>query len=441
MLLSMLLSGLAFNFNSGASAIVGMLLAIVWLAMLVLIALPQTDRLLAGMHHRLKLLSMALMMILILAGVVEFGMLFAVSTGVMPNSILGEQASGLLKFVPGDISYSDSDALLYQAVDNLLHGKDPYSNANVVTALQMLKLPPGRLTPLRVGPLADVTHYPDQAQFAEIWQDALQSPTLSSPAIESSLGYPAGFFLIPAFFMWLGIDNLRWILLIITLPALAYIVAICRPGMRLWMIGTFLGSLVIWNSIVRGLTGALYFPFLLLAWVLWRRNLWLSALFMGVAVATKQLAWFFVPFYLILIWKNLNFSQVLKAAGVVGGVFLAFNLPFIVSNPSVWLNSLISLIKDPFFPSGTGPVVLVIYGYLRFDSPLGFLILEAGAMLAGCVWYWHNARRFPSVGVVLSALPLFFAYRSSWVYFFYVDVIVLARVIINEYPRKITVLT
>ena len=112
--------------------------------------------------------------------------------------------------------------------------------------------------------------------------------------------------MIPALFMWLGIDNLCWILLILTVPAVGYVVAICRPDLRLWLIGAFLGSLVIWNSIASGLTGALYFPFLLLGWVLWRRNLWLSALFMGIAVATKELAWFFLPFYFILVWRNIG---------------------------------------------------------------------------------------------------------------------------------------
>ena len=90
-------------------------------------------------------------------------------------------------------------------------------------------------------------------------------------------------------------------------------------------------------------------------------------------------------------------------------------------------------LRDPFFVSGTGPVVLFMYGFIKIDSPTVFLVLEAGAILAGCVWYWRNAGRYPAMGVVLAALPLFFAWRSSWIYFYYVDVILLATVMINEY--------
>ena len=88
----------------------------------------------------------------------------------------------------------------------------------------------------------------------------------------------------------------------------------------------------------------------------------------------------------------------MAAAAVTGGVFLAFNGPFIVSNPALWLNSVLSLLKDPLFPFGTGLVTLVTFGYLKIQSSLPFLILEAAAMLAGIVWYWFKARRYPSSG-------------------------------------------
>lgn len=104
-----------------------------------------------------------------------------------------------------------------------------------------------------------------------------------------------------------------------------------------------------------------------------------------------------------------------------------------VSNPSLWLNSVFSLLKDPLFPFGTGPVTLVTFGYLKIQSSLPFLTLEVAAMLAGIVWYWFKARRYPAMGIILSVLPMFFAWRSLWPYFFYVDVILLATVIVNEY--------
>ena len=433
MLLSMLLSGLAFSYNSGIFGVAGMLVAIVWLGLLVLIALPQTDNLLAGKQRWLRPLGKSLMVCLLFAGVVEFGAIIAISSGVAGNGVLGGATPGFMKTIPGDIAYSDSDALLYQAVDNLMHGKNPYAEANVVTAILALKSPPGKITPLRAGPLANVFPYPSQEQYTQIWQAAIQSPTQSSPAIESTLGYPAGFFVIPALFMFLGIDNLRLIMLILTLPAVIYVIAVCRPDMRLWLTGAFLGSLVIWNSIASGLTGALYFPFLLLAWVLWRRNLWLSAVFMGLAIATKELAWFFLPFYLILILRNSGWKRGFEAGALAGGIFLALNLPFIISGPGLWFGSVISLLKDPLFPFGTGVVTLVTFGFAKIHSSLMFTAIEVAAMLGGMAWYWFKARRYPAMGVILSVFPIFFAWRSLWPYFFYTDVILLAMVMLNAY--------
>jgi uncharacterized membrane protein len=218
-----------------------------------------------------------------------------------------------------------------------------------------------------------------------------------------------------------------------------------RPDLRLWLAGAFLGSLVIWNGIASGMTGTLYFPFLLLAWVLWRRNLWLSALFMGIAVATKQVAWFFLPFYLVLIWRSMSLKQAAGALTLAGGVFLAFNAHFILNDPELWLNSMLSLVRDHLFPFGTGPVTLVTYGILHIESSLVFLALEAAAMLGGLMWFWFKAKRCPAMGIILSALPIFFSWRSMWPYFFYIDVILLATVVINDYdtakivsPEKIT---
>jgi len=45
--------------------------------------------------------------------------------------------------------------------------------------------------------------------------------------------------------------------------------------------------------------------------------------------------------------------------------------------------------------------------------------------------------RYPHTGPLLAVLPLFFAWRSLWPYFFYADVIILAAIIVNEYGAKL----
>jgi len=167
---------------------------------------------------------------------------------------------------------------------------------------------------------------------------------------------------------------------------------------------------------------------------LWRRNLWVSALCMGLAIASKQVAWFFLPFYLILIFRHMPWKKALPALALTGVVFAAFNLPFVVASPRIWFDSVVSMMKDPLFPSGWGAITPVLQGWVNIQSSLPFAVMEATVLLIAVFWYWRNARAFPYLGVVLPLLPLFFAWRSLWTYFFYVDVILLAMVM-QDYPR------
>ena len=66
-----------------------------------------------------------------------------------------------------------------------------------------------------------------------------------------------------------------------------------------------------------GETGTLAFPFMLLGWVLVKRNLWISAILMGLAMTVKQTSFFLVLFYLILIYRTVVPKQALISAGIM----------------------------------------------------------------------------------------------------------------------------
>ena len=70
---------------------------------------------------------------------------------------------------------------------------------------------------------------------------------------------------------------------------------------------------------------------------------------------------------------------------------------------------------------------------MNIQSSLPFAVMETAVFVGALIWYWRNARAYPCLGVVLPLLPLFFAWRSLWTYFFYVDVILLA-VVMQDYP-------
>jgi hypothetical protein len=91
---------------------------------------------------------------------------------------------------------------------------------------------------------------------------------------------------------------------------------------------------------------------------------------------------------------------------------------------------------DELFPLGVGIITLVTGGVLDIQSPLLFTIIELLIGITAIVWYYHNCLRFPHTGPLLAVLPLFFAWRSLWPYFFYCDIIILASIIIEDYGSK-----
>ena len=430
------LSAIGFVLDSPVLMITGVFVWLVWFAALLLIAVPKADQFLKNQMRWLKPTALVIFIVLVLIG----ASLFVVVSVVDSEPAQIDQADGdteqVLTSFDRIFAYNDATALCHQATNNLLDGENPYAEANVVTAMIEFNGSIDKLTPLREGSFAEVFPYPDMAQMEQLWQEAIETPEVIPVELESKLGYPAGSFLLPAPFVLMGISDLRIIFLILVLPALAYIIWRAPRDLRLLLAGALIISLELWNALAAGETGFIYFPLLLLAWVLPRKHLWLSALFMGLAVATKQVAWFFVPFYLILIFRTESLKSLIKVAAIIAGVFLVTNAPFIAMDPGLWLTSIMAPTTDNLFPLGVGIVSVVSGGFVDIQSPLIFTILEALVAVLAVIWYFFNCRRYPYAGPILAVLPLFFAWRSLWAYFFYVDIIVLAAILINEYGAE-----
>ena len=328
--------------------------------------------------------------------------------------------------------YNDGTALAHQAAENLLAGKNPYSNANIVRALLQFGVPYDRVTPLREGSLRDVFPYPSGEQLKNIWNGAIQDPSRPVPELESRVCYPAGSFLLPAPFFAAGITDIRLVYFLFVIAGLMYAVFVIPPRKRLVFIGAAIISLELWNSIAGGETGSLVFPLLLIAWLSLDRNLWVSAVCMALAVATKQTAWFFLPFYLILVFRHHGMKKAAYDALIIAGIFGLLNLPFLLMDPGLWFRSVASPVLDPMFPVGGGLVTLVTGGILDIRSASVFTAMELAVWLAGIVWYIAYCRKYPQTGPILAIMPLFFGWRSLWSYFFYAALISLAYIMANE---------
>jgi hypothetical protein len=415
--------------NPPALLLTGTFLWLVWFFGLFVLAIGTTDAILAGIAEKLRKTAIVFVSVLLVLVFLEGVFVIARYSGVKFTGVFHEFDQTFI--------YNDATALCHQATENLLRGENPYATGNIVIAIEEYGGASDRITPRREGIFASVFPYPSEAEMKEAWQKALDNPTLTTPEIETRMNYPAGAFELPALFMWMGIKDIRLVYLIFVVLALGGVIWLVPKQFRWPLVAVIIVGLAFWNSIAGGETGSLAFPFMLLGWVLFRKRPWASAILMGIAMSVKQTAFFLVPFYLVLMFQTFGIKKTILVTGIMAGIFLATNLPFIIRDPMLWMNSMGAPMSEDFFPVGAGIVTLIASGLINLQSPAVFTLMEGFVMGAGLTWYILNCRKYPHTGPILAFFPLFFAWRSLWSYFFYIDIIVVAAVIIDEYGNKL----
>jgi hypothetical protein len=303
LLLSVAISELGFALNNPIIFIAGTVVLAIWFVIIFIALLPETNNALVKHTNKLKRGALIIFVLLILIGLSEALSIIIVIPGLIHNQNITGGFHQLLMEVEDGYKYNDASALSLQAVESLLHGQNPYARSNIIRALSKYNASYDRVTPLRTGSLSKVFPAPQDSQLEQIWNKANHHPDLIPVELESRVCYPAASFLLPAPFIFLGIEDIRVVYAIFFFAGLAYAIWVIPKEKRLLFIGVALISLELWNSLADGgELGNLCFPFLMVAWLAINKNLWLSAICMGLAVATKQTAWFFVPFYLILLF-------------------------------------------------------------------------------------------------------------------------------------------
>jgi hypothetical protein len=432
-LIASVLAAIGFVFKNGVLMVTGTLVWLVFFAILMLVAIPSADRRLRKHLHGLKNTARAIIISLIVLAVALIVFILVIGLDTFFSDDPDTSLSELLISLDNVFGYNDATSLSHQAAQNLIDGKDPYEEANIISAMLDYQGGVDKITPLREGRFEDVFPYPTAEQLEEFWGDISQTPDQIPAEIESKFNYPAGGFLLPAPFLLVGINDFRIIYIILLVPMLAYVVYKIPSKFRVHFIIALLASLELWNSLAAGETGLLYLPFLFLGWILRKKNWWLAALFFAVAIVIKQIAWFILPFYLILIFRTQGWRITAGTLLIIAAVFFAVNGYYIAKDPGFWINSVAAPMTDDMFPLGVGIISAVSRGYVDIQSPMLFSILEMAVALVGFLWYFWKCKHYPETGLILGVLPLFFAWRSLWGYFFYFDIIILGSILINEY--------
>ncbi len=324
-------------------------------------------------------------------------------------------ASMVLGFFMTPIYKNDGTAIDMNAAILLTEGRDPYVDSSILSVTRRFSILPIWTTPLRAGQFANSANYPSPDQLSSVLAHDLK--TGIAPEFESKVSYPAFSFLSLLPFVWLKTNNALPLYLI----CYALIVFIgwkkVHPEMRPWLVLLSLANVSMLTSVLNGNADMLYILLILLAWLL-RDRRWWSALCLGLAIATKQPAWLFLPFYAILIWRHRGLKEAVVRLSMAGAIALVINLPFMLWNFHAWLAGVLAPVADPMFPSGVGLVALGLTPIFSLLPGVVYTTLEALAMLFCLAWYWRICKFRPEAALLLAVLPLFFAWRSLPSYFY-----------------------
>jgi glycosyl transferase family 87 len=323
------------------------------------------------------------------------------------------RAVALSFFIPPEYS-NDGTSLDANAAILLAEGRNPYTDSNIINVVREFPVEAYWTTPLRVGQFANRLDYPTASDFRSVLATDLKAGF--APEFESKVSYPALSFLTLLPFIWLNIYNVLalYLLCYIILVAIAW--KIGRPELRPWVLLLSLANVSMLVSVASGNLDILNILLVVVAWLLRERGWW-SALFLGLALSSKQISWFFVPFYAIMIWRQYHFIESIRRLTLAGIVALFSNLPFILWNFHAWLAGVMAPMADPMFPQGVGIIGLSTTPLLPLFPQLVYDILELIALIVALLWYWRICKERPEAAMVLAIIPLFFAWRSLSSYF------------------------
>src|SRR5437588_7079468 len=349
-----------------------------------------------GSPRRWQRILLILILLLTIAGGIEFGRTL------------------IMCFLPPQFS-NDGTSLDTNAAVLLLEGRNPYTDSNMLDMAERYSIQPNWTTPLEKGQFANRLDYPTLVEFQTVLDTDLKSGI--APEFESKVSYPALSFLTLVPFAWFNDYNVLPFYLLSYLLLVAIAWKAVRPEMRMWVLLLAMANVSMWSSTTGGNLDIFYTLLIVMVWLL-RDRRWYSAIFLGLALASKQLAWFFIPFYIIMVVRQYGLKEITYRLAIAGSIGIAFNLPFILWNPHAWVAGILAPIADPMFPMGVGIINFSVTHLLPFFPKWVYSALEGGAMIASLVWYWRICKKFPEAAMLLAVLPLFFAWRSLASYFY-----------------------
>jgi hypothetical protein len=296
--------------------------------------------------------------------------------------------------ISGKGYHVDTVTVPHRAAQLLLDGQNPYRDFDVSEALAHFGVPETLATHLENG--------------AEL----------------HSLNYPALSFLSVAPFVALGLADIRVIYLVELMVLVLLCVSRVRAAWRPLVAAAVVGNTIILRQNVLAGVDPLW-ALLLAVGILFIDSPILSAVAVGLAAADRQPAWFFVPFYLLIVWNRAGARRTLLRAGIVGVAFALPNLPFFVPDPASYWNGVSAPMLGALESYGVGFVRFGIDGVLPLMPRGVYGILSLVAFLALLGLLARRRRDLPNAALVFPSVALWLAWRSLQNYFAFMGVFAL----------------
>jgi hypothetical protein len=280
----------------------------------------------------------------------------------------------------------DAVVVPHVAAQELLAGHDPYRTFDLPAALAQFGMDPNL-----------VTHYEDGT-------------------VVRSLNYPALNFLLVTPLIALGATDIRWLYLVEILALVLLLLRKVRLEWRPLVSAGVVGNVVILRQNILAGVDPTWWILTALAWI-FVESRWLSSVAVGLAVASRQPAWFCAPFYLIGIWKRSGRDEVIRRAAIVAAAALTPNVPFLVDSPAAFFDGVAAPMLGALAPYGVGFVRLGLDGPFPMLPRAAYGVLAAASfvVLAGVLWrFW---RHVPIGALIFPFVPLYLAWRSLQNYF------------------------
>jgi hypothetical protein len=302
----------------------------------------------------------------------------------------------------------DAVTVPHVAAQELIAGHNPYTTFDLPAALAQFGINPEL-----------VTHYEDGT-------------------VLRSLNYPAMNFLLVTPFIALGATDIRWIYLVEILALVFILLRKVRiPWRPLVSAGVVGNTVIVRQNILAGVDPT-WWALLTVAWI-FVDSRWLSPIAVGLAMASRQPAWFAAPFYIVGIWRRNGRQEAARRVAIVAVAALVPNLPFIIDDPAAFVDGVGAPMLGALAPYGVGFVRLGLDGAFPLLPRAFYGVLSAVSFVTMLAVLWRFWRRVPIGALIFPFVPLYLAWRSLQNYFGSIPLLAMAgddELMVGTAPKR-----